>query len=109
MCRGRAQEQHSRRQPTAAFRMAWMIRIGVLCLSACSSGDAKPTRPQVDAATQAKSSGAPLAAPSATANHRQLEQDARALLMAWTAAQNTGDFAAYERLYAARFTGVKRS
>ncbi len=33
----------------------------------------------------------------------------RALLDAWLAAQNQGQFAAYERLYAPRFTGIKRS
>lgn len=35
--------------------------------------------------------------------------DAQALLDAWLRAQNGGDFAAYERLYAPRFTGVRRS
>jgi ketosteroid isomerase-like protein len=37
------------------------------------------------------------------------ESSARALVESWSAAQNQGDFAAYERVYAARFTGVKRS
>ena len=36
------------------------------------------------------------------------EDRARALLDQWLAAQNRGDFAAYEALYAARFEGVKR-
>ncbi|MFT3926329.1 MAG: DUF4440 domain-containing protein [Myxococcales bacterium] len=39
----------------------------------------------------------------------ELEGEARALLAAWQAAQNAGDFAAYERLYGQRFTGVKRA
>jgi hypothetical protein len=34
---------------------------------------------------------------------------ARALVDKWLAAQNAGDFAAYETLYADRFTGIRRS
>src|SRR5688500_6473613 len=37
------------------------------------------------------------------------EQRVRALVDAWLDAQNAGDFTAYERLYAPRFTGIKRS
>ncbi|HTV23611.1 MAG TPA: nuclear transport factor 2 family protein [Polyangiaceae bacterium] len=37
------------------------------------------------------------------------EAAVRGLLDAWLDAQNRGDFAAYEKLYADRFTGVKRS
>lgn len=36
------------------------------------------------------------------------ESEATALLEAWLSAQNAGDFAAYEKLYAANFTGTKR-
>lgn len=39
---------------------------------------------------------------------RKNEAAGRALLDAWLAAQNAGDFAAYEALYAQRFTGIKR-
>ena len=35
--------------------------------------------------------------------------EVRALVDAWRKAQNDGDFAAYQALYAARFTGVRRS
>ena len=35
--------------------------------------------------------------------------EVQAVLDAWMRAQNTGDLAAYDRLYAARFTGVRRS
>ena len=35
--------------------------------------------------------------------------DARAVVQRWLEAQNQGDFAAYEKLYAPRFTGVRRS
>lgn len=44
-----------------------------------------------------------------TARAATPEDDARAVLAAWLAAQNGGDFAAYQRLYAARFGGVRRS
>jgi ketosteroid isomerase-like protein len=37
------------------------------------------------------------------------QEPARALVESWLAAQNNGDFAAYEGLYAARFTGIKRA
>jgi ketosteroid isomerase-like protein len=37
------------------------------------------------------------------------EAAVRSLLDAWLDAQNRGDFGAYERLYAERFTGIKRS
>lgn len=36
------------------------------------------------------------------------EADLRALLDRWLKAQNEGDFASYEKLYAEKFTGVKR-
>src|SRR5262249_27020631 len=38
-----------------------------------------------------------------------LSPEVRALVDAWLAAQNRGDFAAYEKLYAQKFTGVRRS
>jgi hypothetical protein len=37
------------------------------------------------------------------------ETEVRALVDRWLAAQNGGDFASYERLYAERFTGIKRT
>src|SRR5450631_1157133 len=37
------------------------------------------------------------------------KSDARALLVDWLDAQNTGNFAAYRSLYASTFTGVRRS
>jgi hypothetical protein len=38
-----------------------------------------------------------------------LGPEARALVDGWLAAQNQGDFAAYEKLYAKKMTGVRRS
>lgn len=78
--------------------------------SACSSSDDTPGVQHGDAsarAAQAEPVVAPKQLPDAA--HEQLEKDARALLAAWEAAQDSGDFAAYEHLYASRFTGVKRS
>jgi ketosteroid isomerase-like protein len=46
------------------------------------------------------------AAPIAPAPSR--EEEARALLDGWLAAQNAGDFAAYQKLYAPAFVGIKR-
>jgi hypothetical protein len=37
-----------------------------------------------------------------------LEKEARALLDSWLASQNAGDFAAYQKLYAPTFSGIKR-
>ncbi|HEY7373578.1 MAG TPA: hypothetical protein VIF57_15565, partial [Polyangia bacterium] len=37
------------------------------------------------------------------------EGEVRGVVDHWLAAQNAGDFAAYEELFAARFTGLRRS
>lgn len=50
---------------------------------------------------------APAPAPTATVDST-LEASIKTSVEAWASSQNSGDFAAYERLYAARFTGVKR-
>lgn len=50
---------------------------------------------------------AALLAPAARAD--ELDDEARALVDRWRDAQNRGDFAAYQALYAPRFTGVRRS
>jgi ketosteroid isomerase-like protein len=52
--------------------------------------------------------GAPVTSPS-TSPANSIDQQARALLDRWLKAQNDGDFAAYQGLYADRFTGVRRS
>lgn len=38
-----------------------------------------------------------------------MKSEAQRVVDEWRAAQNTGDFAAYEKLYAKRFTGVRRT
>ena len=53
-----------------------------------------------------------VAPPAVSANEHSTaltEPGVRALVDAWLGAQNRADFASYERLYAERFTGVKRS
>jgi ketosteroid isomerase-like protein len=50
------------------------------------------------------------AAAAAAANKPTIsDEDARALLDEWLAAQNQGDYPRYAALYAARFTGVRRT
>ncbi len=48
-------------------------------------------------------------APTVTARAELSASDAQAVVDAWVRAQNGGDFAAYQALYAQRFTGVKRA
>jgi hypothetical protein len=96
----------------SSFRR-FSARALVLCLAACTpeastprpSSDSKSATPSVEPAS------APPPTPSAAtpASSAALEAEARALLTSWEAAQDRGDFAAYEQLYAQRFTGVKRS
>jgi ketosteroid isomerase-like protein len=59
-----------------------------------------------DASTDTVPDTAPRGLPPTT---HTTEAEVRALVDAWLRAQNAGDFAAYERLYAPRFTGVRRS
>ena len=88
-------------------------------LLACTSHD-QPAAPP----TAAPAAATPAGAQPPAANERAVqapaevarvgraaiaEADARAVLEAWLSAQNQGDFAAYSALYAARFSGVKRS
>ena len=86
------------------------LMTGLLGAVACGSSEPKPASHATDASTQAPQTAPP--GPTKTADDgaaKQQEKEANALLTAWQTAQNNGDFAAYEQLYAARFTGVKRS
>ncbi len=87
-----------------------------LLLVSCRGEEAQKQEPALRPATA--ESGSPRgvdagsrarAASGESAARKRLEQDARLLLSSWEAAQNKGDFSAYERLYAEHFTGVKRS
>ena len=52
---------------------------------------------------------AAVAAPARPPVAELVPAEVRAVIDAWLRAQNEGDFAAYERLYAPRFTGIRRS
>lgn len=68
---------------------------------------APPEAPAAALAAAATAAVAPAAA--ATAVQAVEITEARALVDAWLEAQNKGDFDAYQRLYAQRMTGVRRS
>jgi len=75
--------------------------------SSGGSGSAAAVNPAVGSSA---AGSAPSAAPAAAVQLSPLtEPAAKALIEGWVQAQNRGDFAAYEQLYAARFTGIKRS
>lgn len=91
--------------------MRWLSLAALL--SACgSSSDGAPassTVPPHPSASSAPASSVPAStAPSATTD-AIAEADVRTLVDAWLAAQNAGDFPAYEALYGARFDGIRRS
>jgi hypothetical protein len=94
------------------------MRLLALCLTAfvaaCSSAAAPtPAAPSPTAAAPQAAASAPPAAPApdappAPSTAAVTEAEARALLDTWLLAQNTGDFATYDQLYAKRFDGIKR-
>ena len=106
-----------------------LISLGSLVLScalfACGGGDKPSSAPSEPAAkTAVAPSPAPAAEPAATREGQTAvpagpsvaatapaisDDDARALIASWLAAQNEGDYARYAALYAARFTGVRRT
>jgi hypothetical protein len=80
--------------------------LAAACTEDASPPSAPPTsRPAERAATDRGEPAPPEPAPEP----RATEAPARALVERWRAAQNEGDLAAYEALYATRFEGVKRS
>jgi len=87
----------------------------LLAATACK-GDADqkaaapPPAAARDAAPAPVSKKPPAEKPAAAdAPNQADEKGAQDLLTAWLAAQNGGDFAGYQKLYADRFTGVRRS
>jgi hypothetical protein len=90
-------------------RYAALISIGLAYGTAgCRTRTETPApAPASDAASAGTSAAA--GEPDARGRAAITEADARALLDAWLAAQNGGDFAGYKQLYAARFDGIKRS
>jgi len=78
-------------------------------------GDAAATVEDAVAAAGADTAAADTSVANSAEDTAKVEEPglaqapAQALVEGWLAAQNNGDFAAYEALYAARFTGIKRA
>src|SRR5687768_9879292 len=95
--------------------------IVLLCLACGDKSEATSVPPAPSAETKASAAAAPTPkpapapaaapapAPAAAAAAGVDETSARALVESWLKAQNTGDFASYESLYAQRFDGEKRA
>lgn len=87
----------------------------VLLVASCRGEEAKTAaRPPAAAAPAWDAAPARVSPPGEKPANRQApnevdRKDAEALLAAWLAAQNGGDFASYQKLYGERFTGVRRS
>ncbi len=80
-----------------------VVGLSVACGSSKDDSGGKKAPPPEPA--KPASDAAPPPEPTVPALARE---DVQALVDAWLAAQNAGDFEAYQGLYAARFTGVKR-
>jgi ketosteroid isomerase-like protein len=84
----------------------------LLLLASGCKDEAKTPPAAVNAPAVARETAPPARvapAPRADAPDQADRKDAEALLAAWLAAQNRGDYPAYQALYADRFTGVRRS
>ena len=87
--------------------MHWGLSLAcVAVFLGCSGSDAKPAP-----AAKPSPPAAPVVEAKAVVQSAQLdvELQARRLVDAWLAAQNSGDFAAYGTLYAERFQGIRRT
>lgn len=93
-----------------ATRAGVRTLLGAVWLCGLSMGCDKPAEP-----VATKPAEVPAAAPAGQPVPVRpplpaiAEQDVKALLERWTVAQNEGDFAVYEPLYAPRFLGIKRA
>lgn len=91
------------------------VSLGLVAMGLVACGDAGGPAPITAGSTDSSgsavavtgSASAPLAAPEPVVSLDT--QAVHALVEAWVAAQNKGDFAAYEKLYAAKLEGIKRS
>ena len=90
--------------PTTALALALALALGCRAAPPVAPVTAPPPAPVAPAAVP----GEPAAVTGAAAAE-PTPAEVQGLLDAWLRAQNTGDLAAYERLYAPRFTGVRRS
>ena len=84
--------------------------LAALVLAACNRADKNDSgaAPSVQLAPGPRASASPPPLKARAAEAPVTEAQAQALLDRWLEAQNRGDFAAYEKLYASRFTGIKR-
>jgi hypothetical protein len=73
--------------------------------AAPAAPDAAPAAPDVAAEVAEEVAAADVAAPQPAVDQGPTQR----LVEGWLAAQNAADFAAYEALYATRFTGIKRA
>jgi len=87
------------------WRVAFVTSLAALVSWGCKR-DAPRERSEAPPAPAATATVHP--SPEELVKSREREARARALLDDWVRAQNAGDFAAYEALYAERFTGIKR-
>ena len=89
----------------------WQPRLMLaLAIAACLSGGcSRASTSSPNPAPSASPASASATASAHAATNLALEGEARSLLDAWLAAQNSGDFGAYEQLYAPRFGGIRRS
>lgn len=86
-----------------AKSVAWTL---IAVTWACGSSSEQP--PTATKVAPGQGSAAP-APPDAARLPALLEGDVRMMIRAWVDAQNKGEFAAYEKLYAAKLEGVKRA
>ncbi|MFO0694102.1 MAG: DUF4440 domain-containing protein [Polyangiales bacterium] len=84
-----------------------VLALVVLLSAACGPSRDERPRPATRPSTAAPAAAAP--APAASPSQALADAEVNALLDAWLAAQNRGDFEAYQALYAQRFHGVRRT
>jgi len=88
---------------------AGLALLGILAVG-CSEPRSTASSQKLAPSASVTSVASSLPASSASVPQPTLDEPAvRTLVDAWLATQNASDFAGYEKLYAERFTGVKRS
>lgn len=88
------------------------LGLGFLLLCACGDEPERAPQPPVaitPAAAPAPASPSQPPKPAARPAPESADAEVRSLIAQWLAAQNGGDFERYGALYAARFTGVRRT
>ena len=84
----------------------WIPVLALAAAAGCRGGESKPQPAAAPPAAPPPTTGS--LAPAAIKVPHVDEKEVRALVDAWLAAQNGGNFAAYEALYAQKMEGVKR-